>query len=202
MVPVHPYELLSSATSILDAVELFGTKSNPQYFYVTHVNEVVGILRYGDLRHPLARLAFLTLALEIEDFALLLCGSSSNRDGCWTSLAEARKLKARDLFKQRHGSEAKPDVDTRRLIECTHLVDKANMIWKQRLVPDESRAAVLGFFEDLRKVRDRCAHPGGDESVLPREKLAKFLHDARAMRESLLVSIRSLGIGRGPRPYI
>src|SRR5262249_51319450 len=57
MGPVHPYELLSSATTILDAVELFGTKSSRQYFYVTHVNDVVGILRYADLLHPLARLA-------------------------------------------------------------------------------------------------------------------------------------------------
>ena len=47
-------EFLSSATTILDAVELFGTKRN-EYFYVIHVNEVVGILKYSDLFKPLGR---------------------------------------------------------------------------------------------------------------------------------------------------
>jgi hypothetical protein len=199
---VHPHECVDSATTILDAVALFGTKSNSGYFYVMQGNEVVGILRYGDLLHPLGRLAFLTLALEIEDLALLLCQSIGN--GCWKSLPAARKDKARDLFKQRYRREPKPDDlwDTRRLIECTQLVDKAKMIWKQRFVPAGSRSAVLGFFETLRKVRDRCAHPGGNESVLQKEELAKFVHEARAMRESLLASIRSRGIRREPRPYV
>jgi hypothetical protein len=203
---LHPNELISSATTILDAVELFATKSNRECFYVVHVNEVVGVLRYGDLQHPLARLAFLTLALEIEDLALLLC--QSDWANCWTSLAASRKEKAREVFKKRYGKQVSPEEEksciwtTRRLIACTHLVDKANMIWKKKLIPAGSRREVLGFFEDLRKVRDRCAHPGGDDLVvLPREKLAKFIQDARAMRENLLASNRSRGMRRQVRPW-
>jgi hypothetical protein len=41
MQPLEPNDLLSSETTILDAVELFGAKDN-QYFYVLHVNDVVG----------------------------------------------------------------------------------------------------------------------------------------------------------------
>jgi hypothetical protein len=201
MTPLHPNELISSATTILEAVELFGTKSNREEFYVMHVNEVVGVLRYGDLQHPLARLAFLALALEIEGLALLLCLSGSH--DCWTSLAESRKAKASEQFKKRYGKEPPPDVDirvSRRLIECTYLMDKANMIWKRSLIPAESRSEVLGFFHTLEEVRNKCAHPGGDDSVmLRREKLAKFIHDARVMREHLLASIRSRGMRWGLR---
>jgi hypothetical protein len=197
MTPLHSNELVSSATTILEAVELFGTKSNREYFYVMHVNEVVGVLRYGDLQHPLARLAFLALALEIEGLALLLCLSNS-RD-CWTSLADSRKAKASEQFKIRYPKEA---WNTHRLIECTYLVDKANMIWKRSLIPAESLREVLGFFHTLQKVRNKCAHPGGDDSVMVRrEELAKFIHDARVMREHLLASIRSRGMRRQVRPW-
>ena len=99
---VAPNELLSSNTTILDAVEIFGKKSD-DYFYVIHINEVIGILRYGDLFKPLGRLAFLALALEIEDQALKLCQSASSRDRCWASLSENRKRKARKLFRDRYG---------------------------------------------------------------------------------------------------
>jgi hypothetical protein len=203
MTPLPPNRLISSATTILEAVELFGTKSKGEYFYVIHVNEVVGVLRYGDLQHPLARLAFLALALEIEGLALLLCLSDSHN--CWTSLADSRKTKASEQFKIRHGREAPPDAgfwDTRRLIECTYLVDKANMIWKRSLIPAESLREVLAFFHTLQNVRNKCAHPGGDDvAMLPMEKLAKFIHDARVMRENLLASIRSRGMRWGLRPY-
>lgn len=41
---IDPHEFLSSATTILDVVELFGAKRN-EHFYVIHVNEVIGVLR-------------------------------------------------------------------------------------------------------------------------------------------------------------
>ena len=66
---LEPNELLSSTTTILDAVEIFGSRPN-KYFYVIHINTVVGIIFYRDLFKPLGRLAFLALALEIEDQAL------------------------------------------------------------------------------------------------------------------------------------
>ena len=205
---VHVHECVSSATTILDVIQLFATKTNSKYFYVLQVNEVVGVVRYGDHLHPLGRLALLTLALEIEDLALWLC--LSDCPDCWMSLPEHRQEKARDLFKLRYKDLFKlrykkeatsGDYDTRRLLECTQLVDKAKMIWNRRLLPTETRASVLGFFETLRKVRDRCAHPGGNDSVLPKEELTKFVHDARAMREGLLAEIQSRGIRRESRPY-
>src|ERR1039457_367526 len=63
---VAPNELVTSNTTILDAVEIFGSKSNA-YFYVIHINEVVSVLNYSDLFKPLGRLAFLALALAIEN---------------------------------------------------------------------------------------------------------------------------------------
>jgi hypothetical protein len=194
---VHVHECVSSATTILDIIELFGTKTNSKYFYVLQVNEIVGVVRYGDHLHPLGRLALLTLALEIEDLALLLC--LSDPDACWAKLPKSRTEKAQEMFKLRYGGDA--EEDTGRLIECTQLADKGIMIWTQGLLPAKSRAEALRFFKTLREVRDRCAHPGSNHSVLPKEELAKFVHDARAMRESLLTEIQHRGIRRDSRPY-
>jgi hypothetical protein len=88
----QPYEFLSAATTILDAVDLFGTKDDA-IFYVTHINQVIGVLRYSDLFHPLGRLAFLALALEIEDLALSLCQFAQVRERCWMSISDGRRSK-------------------------------------------------------------------------------------------------------------
>lgn len=150
MQPLEPNELLSSSTTILDVVGIFGSKPN-KYFYVIHVNDIIGVLLYRDLFRPLGRLAFLALALEIEDQALTLCQSVPLRDRCWLAISDNRKQKAIELFKRRYGREPKLKADEREqnddvlflprppsdlslLIECTNLVDKAQMIWKQKLV--------------------------------------------------------------------
>ena len=144
--PLEPNDYLSSTTTILEAVELFSTKRNT-LFYVISVNEVVGILRYADLFRPIGRLAFLALALEIEDQALRLCQSASLRERCWLSISDNRKRKAIELFKLRYKREPKPAqgasfLEIMGLIECTDLVDKATMIWKQQLVTPATRTDV------------------------------------------------------------
>jgi hypothetical protein len=187
-----PHEFLSADTTILDIVELFG-RNDDAIFYVTHINQIIGILRYSDLFRPLGRLAFLALALEIEDLALSLCQFQPVREQCWLSLSKGRKRKARSLFKLRYGRKAKPhEID--RLIECTQLTDKASMIWNQKLVVADTRAEVLRFFNVLRKIRDACAHPGTEGPLLPKEKLAHFVASAKRMRSSLLGSMQTKGV--------
>ena len=98
---LEPNEFLSSNTNVLDAVELFATKEN-RYFYVIHRNEIVGVLFYSDLFKPLGRLAFLALALEIEDLALKLCQASYVIERCWLSISDSRRRKAVELFQFRY----------------------------------------------------------------------------------------------------
>jgi hypothetical protein len=93
-------QLLSSATTILDAVELFARKEH-RYFYVVHVDGIIGVIFYNDLFKPLGRLAFLALALEIEDLALKLCQSAQFRDRCWQSIPDSRKSYAIKIFELR-----------------------------------------------------------------------------------------------------
>jgi hypothetical protein len=196
----QPNELISSNTTVIDAVELFGARGN-HYFYVIHRNDIVGVLFYRDLFKPLGRLAFLALALEIEDQAVRLCQASSINERCWLSLSANRKEKAVDLFRRRYKREPIMDEkgrsmtimrgpnrivsDLNTLIECTHLSDKATMIWKQKLISGATQADVLGFFNDLKEVRDQCAHPGSDDELVPKDQLAGFVHSARRMRHSL-----------------
>jgi hypothetical protein len=147
--PLEPDQLLSSATTILEAVETFGSKPN-EYFYVLQVNDIVGFVLYRDLFKPLGRLAFLALALEIEDQALTLCRCASIAERSWQSLSDNRKQKALELFRHRYEREPKlieTNTDAIRhmlfrtrsdislLIGCTNLVDKATMIWKQKIDP-------------------------------------------------------------------
>jgi hypothetical protein len=43
-----------------------------------------------------------------------------------------------------------------------------------------------GVFNDLKEVRDQCAHPGGGEQELvPKARLAHFVNSAKRMRDSL-----------------
>jgi hypothetical protein len=196
MTRIEPSEILSSTTTILDAVELFGSNDSQEFFYVVHVNEVVGTLRYDDLFHPIGRLAFLAVALEAEGHALSLCQHAPIREQCWLSMSEGRKCKAIELFKLRYSREPKSkqggDID--RLIACTNLADKANMIWKQRLINPTTRAEILGFFHELKTVRDLCAHPGTHGPIIPQEKLANFISSAKSMRSSLRASMKRLGV--------
>lgn len=112
-----------------------------------------------------------------------------------------------ELFKRRHGrlpSFEKAQADERgfrilngdavasgvsTLIGCTFLIDKATMIWKLRLVDNASRASVLGFFNDLKEIRDRCAHPGTDEELISKDGLAQFVAAASHMRADLAASL-------------
>jgi CBS domain len=196
----EPYRFLSSATSILDAIELFGTKRNG-YFYVLDINEIVGTLSYGDLSKPLGRLAVFAFALEIENLALRLCQFKPIRERCWLSIPENRKRKSIDLFKDKYKREPGPGfLPTFGLIECTNLIDKATMIWKQKLIAPATRADVLGFFKSLNRIRNRCAHAGGDEDLLPREALSEFISSAKRMRRSLHEAMQTHGIGLRKEP--
>jgi hypothetical protein len=203
---IEPKSLLSSETTILDAVKLFGAKLN-RFYYIVHGNDVVGVLRYHDLFRPLGRLAFLAIALEIEDLALRLCQAKSIRQCCFLSLADKRKSKAIELFGLRYEREPKlkPDGsfrDISELIECTHLVDKANMIWKQKLIAAATRADTLGFFQQLKDIRDRCAHPGGDTALISQQKLADFVASAKSMRSKLCEAMQTHGDGARDRLFV
>ena len=105
MKEIQPSEFLSSSTTILDAVQIFSTRDDARYFYVLDVNNIVGVVFYSDLFRPLGRLAFLALALEIEDQALSLCQSASLNEKCWQCISDSRKQKAIELFRYRHKRE-------------------------------------------------------------------------------------------------
>jgi hypothetical protein len=199
---LEPCDLVSSATTILEAVELFARTTQP-YFCVIHVNEIIGILSYEDLFKPLGRLAFLALALEIEHLALLLCCSSAKQ--AWNALSDGRKRKAIDLFKLRHNRDPSfednkfrlkpmaPDIEV--LIGYTQLADKATMIWKLKLIQSGSRSEILGFFHDLMEIRDRCAHPVMYDrlALVAKDRLAAFVTSAVGMRAEIA---KALGTNR------
>lgn len=184
-------EFLSADTNILEAIHLFS--SGAQYYYILEKNDVVGVLYYSDIFKPLGRLAFLALALEIEHLALVLCSMGSLRDQCWEALSKNRQAKTRGLYKERHGHRPKKIKgkykELEELIECTFISDKANMIWKNRLIRASSRKSVLGFFHSLEKIRNLCAHAHYkyelEEKFSPK-RLGEFVETARDMKKNLV----------------
>jgi hypothetical protein len=102
-------------------------------------------------------------------------------------LTEGCPVNTRTEFYSDHGGEA----DVLRLIACTQLKDKATMIWKKQLITGSSKTDVLGFFDELRKVRDTCAHPGHDDPILAQDRLADFVSSAMRMRKSLQEAIQN-----------
>ena len=59
------------------------------------------------------------------------------------------------------------------------------MIWKKRLITGSSKTELLGVFDELRDVRDSCAHPGHDDLLLAQDRLADFVNSAIRMRKFL-----------------
>ena len=139
---LQPSDFLSSNTTALDAINLF-VDQNSTHFYILEKNNIKGVLLFDDFYKPLGRLAFLALALEIEELALLLCQLSSLREDCWTAISTTRQQTARRLYTKRHGKRLGrtklENLPLKELIDCAYLTDKATMIWKCKLVPAKTR---------------------------------------------------------------
>ena len=137
-------EIVSSGTTILDALDLFAKRPNNHFYYILRDNDLFGVLYYSDMSKPAARLAYLALVLEIETLALDLC--QADAQNCWNSLGETRQKKALEILELRHPGhklDTREVVVARELIECTQYIDKGRMLWKARLIEANSRAEVL-----------------------------------------------------------
>ncbi len=86
-------------------------------------------------------------------------------------------------------------VRLNKLIACTNLIDKARMIWKEKLIPSDTLADVLRFFHKLQDMRNTCAHPGEHDALLPKNDLGSFVNYAFKMRDSLRAAMESHGYG-------
>ena len=93
-------------------------KISNEPFYVIHGDQVVDYLWYRHLFHPIGRLAFLALALEIEDLALRLCQHPPFREDAWQSISDGRRCKAIELFRQIYAREPEPRRDIDKLFSA------------------------------------------------------------------------------------
>ena len=206
---LRPSDFLSADTSILDAISLFTSRQYDHLFYILEKNNVIGILYYSDIFKPLGRLTFLALALEIEQLALDLCSMLHLTDQCWEALSKNRQAMARAIYKKRHGhppKKIKGKYALNEFIECTYLIDKANMIWKNRLIRASSRKSVLGFFHRLDEIRDLCAHAHFEyelEEKFPRKRFREFMETARDMKKNLVEAVEENRVkeSKARRPF-
>ena len=67
------------------------------------------------------------------------------------------------------------------------------MIWKEKLIVPATRSDLLGFFQKLQAMRNKCAHPGKHGLLLPKDELASFVISALKMRNSLSEAMNTHG---------
>lgn len=169
--------------------------------YIIRGDEIVGFLEYADLFKPAGRLAFFSLALEIEDKARMLCQHRDFREKAWISLSQKRRDRATEIFRHRYCQEPRDD-DFKKLIECTYLMDKATMIWKCALISDQSRSSFLGTFKRLDKLRNFCAHPIAGEPGLSAEDLANLIDEVSSLGSTFDDLLRNHGASDRPEPIV
>lgn len=175
--------IISSSTTILDFVKLV-SEDESKVFFVLDIHRIVGYVHYDDIFRPMGRLALFGLALEIEDQALKLCTHHEFRERAWQSLPKRRQQNAAQQFIHKYQEEPKED-DYVRLIECTHFTDKANMLWKARLAPATSMGELLGLFNELKQLRNFCAHPSLNGSALGGIKISLLVKKALEIRSTM-----------------
>jgi hypothetical protein len=184
---ISPDAMLTSDTSLVDAVATFCASSQP-FFLVLQGNRFVGWLSYSDLHKPPLRLCLFALLLNIErlllEVALL---SPSESIGL---LSKGRRRKAKDLYTTRGyrcDQEGEPYAAT--LLECTMIVDKLTIARKSRNVRDAVPAlGKAAFCSDIEKLRNEIAHPAFRERssyLLTREKLWRFVEWAETLEREL-----------------
>ena len=166
--------ILSSDTSIIDALTVFSKKSHP-FFFIIKGDHFIGWLSYQDMMHkPPLRLCLFAMLLHLEklmlDVVLLTPRISVEL------LSPGRFIKAKDIYLQRgFNLDDQNNPYNSQLLECTAICDKFTIIQKNKsvleLIPSLKNKKICNIAE---KLRNEIAHPGFEE------------------RSSLLLSIENL----------
>lgn len=209
MALIRPAQILAADTALLDAIELFGERSE-DFFFILDGGEFTGTLHFEDLSRLPALLCLFALTAELETAALDLCTRFA--ECCWKALSPGRQEKARAVFKNRGMT---PPINTesflkalgdpsspveygeplpKELLRCTMFCDKAQMIAKCRLLKGWSRERLESLLAKVERVRNACAHSAGGEeatSIITRGELPAFIHECRDLINGINSAIDS-----------
>jgi hypothetical protein len=187
MEPITPDSILSSDTSLFDAVTAFATSPN-HFFLVLRGNHFIGWLSYTDLHKPPLRLCLFAMLINLERM-LLEVALRSPKESVQV-LPDGRKENARKVYairKYNYSDTGEPYES--KLLECTTIIDKFTIARRTKTVlsqvPTLDNVSLCNTAE---RVRNEIAHPGLEEQssdLLSRENLWQFIQWAETLESQL-----------------
>ncbi len=184
---VKPTSILSSDTTLFDAVSLFA-KSMVPFFFVLKGNRFIGWLSHRDLNKPPLRVCLFAMLIDLEKMLLevILLDPKLSIE----NLSERRKKKAFDVYSMRgykYQENGEPFLS--KLLECTMLIDKFNIVQRTKSIIDQVPALQKNeFSSQAEKIRNDIAHPGMEDTICnlqTPDALWEFIQWAESMESQL-----------------
>lgn len=174
---ITPESIMSSDTSLFDAINAFANGSS-HFYLVLHGNQFIGWLSYQNMHKPPLRLCLFSILINIEKMLLeILLKNPQEAINC---LPEGRIEQVKNNYKLRNNkSKENKEYYNSKLLEYTNLEDKfyiaqqtKSLCQKMTLLQDDNLCKLA------RKLRNEVAHPVIKEhssKLLSRDKLWPFI---------------------------
>lgn len=178
--------LISSDTSLLDAIHIICRRGEPIYL-VLKGNKFIGWLHYDHFHKLPFRMCLFALLIDLERILLEII--KYNPTLFLRNLNGNRLDKAKKIYKNRGFSLNKEskEFDTK-LIECTAFCDKFVMLREDSVIVKKFPSINNKFGNKAEKIRNDIAHPKGEKSgALPikKEIFIPFIEWAEELRQQL-----------------
>ncbi len=186
MEPITPDSILSSDTSLFDAVSAFAA-SRTHFFLVLRGNNFIGWLSYNDLHKPPLRLCLFAMLINLERILLEVALLSPKESV--QALPDSRKKKALKVYAYlKHNYRKSGEPYESKLLECTYILDKFIIARRTKTVLSQVPAlADAGLCKKAEWLRNEIAHAKLEEgsSDLSRENLWQFIQWAETVELQL-----------------
>jgi hypothetical protein len=163
MTPITVTRVLPAEATYFEAVRAFRERKC-RSFVVIDGGGPTGTLALPDLLKPPGRMCLFALTLELE----VLSQDACIWRGLFASLPDARKDKAREVFRKKQQGQSQHEPTERELIENTTFIDKGTMLLKggSEVLSGWSSPEIKSLFTRAEHVRNACAHPTDEASFM------------------------------------
>ncbi len=177
---ITPNQIVPGSTYLLDAIPLF---QQHFFFFVLTRNDITHMVSFLHLDKLPMRLCLFSLLAALESAMTDLLSESSERYLRTLPIKQLRK--ATNLCQRKYG---KAGQTPQRILLCTELSDKITMLVSSPHLFNgllfKSKREGLGFFEQMRKLRNSVAHGASVLDILRSpEEFDSFIRQLRRVTE-------------------
>lgn len=189
MEPLTPDRLVSSTTSLIEALGLFYSDQKRVFFVLTN-STITHWLCYLHFSKLPFNLCLWALVLGLEQLMLELCQATPQR--CLDLLPPNRLTKAKEIYRLRgYSVDSQNREHAHRLISCTNMIDKFTMLQRHPEAPEV--CSILQTERNLPsridKLRNGLAHAETDwdraEELLPSAELVPLIRMTEKLYDQL-----------------